>query len=546
MIAPPVASPADGLCGALLTSDSLNETVQLVYWSLWATPPGLAPVRTPWGEVHGLAAYPNESVEQRRIAGAWTQVCGGPEFAAIVREFGVPNVSESPVLNTTTGDYVLEISADWVTSCPDGWPASSCQLSVEWWLDMVTAHVTVSVAISPASIPDYSGPQPTVTLGGASPAYPYFEQAAQWFEQIETSIAVSVDQGSESEGLVAVCHGSVDAAFTTTPVNASELSADYGCSSGYGVWTTAYEAVAPAVEAANPHGLQSLSSDTLLAIYDGSSSGSARLLASSIDGVPFAAGTLDRPPWNDHGPLAWDQVPACAAGAAACGGVGAPDEQSVGSIGAGRSCANGVDICAVEGASPCGFTVCAGGVNATDLIATVAPRASSASTAAFEARLLGATGPNTTAASASQLGTVGCGENDVLSDCGIRATTAASDSAAVNIADDPDALGYVAIATGDASPTGVHLIPFDAVGQTNVTGPGTFDGAVAPSLGPNGTIAAGIFESGVAAPYQGWVPMEFITNESWGWVGAFLGFLMDPEINVQVAAAAGALSIESV
>src|SRR5271170_6129630 len=61
-----------------------------------------------------------------------------------------------------------------------------------------------------------TGPQATVTIGGSTSVYPFEQAAVTQFQQNQTDIAISVNQGGTGAGMLAVCHGSVDIGAAST------------------------------------------------------------------------------------------------------------------------------------------------------------------------------------------------------------------------------------------------------------------------------------------------------------------------------------------
>ena len=205
------------------------------------------------------------------------------------------------------------------------------------------------------------GAQTTVTIGGSTSVYPFDQLAVSQFEQNNSDVAVSDNQGGSGAGMIAVCSGAVDVGATSALQTVSNLQANYGCPQGGNavpvITTVAYDGVDLITSFANVHGLISMSQDTLLTVYIQASS--TPFLGSwthTVNGaVPISAT-----------PLTWEQVPACAANAACAATTEMPATGSTWTVAA---CASpyGSDICAVTGGaapSPCAWTVCAGGTGA--------------------------------------------------------------------------------------------------------------------------------------------------------------------------------------
>ncbi len=235
-------------------------------------------------------------------------------------------------------------------------------------------------------------------------------------------------------------------------------------------------------------------------------------------------------------------------------------------LGAGTACSSSFpdDICATAGSttvnanSPCGFTVCAGGANAT--IQTVARSDASGTTQSFEARLLDAESP-TSFASASQLqvgttGFTGCGSSNYISDCGYVATYAEVGNPGVisQVAGDANAIGYASDGLARASGSGVGLVGFVGVGQeTNAyaTADPTWYGGILPTTGSSGTISLGINSQYKSADYitgyLGWRPFDLVLlSPPTGTAESFVSFVLDPANNANIASEAQEVSIYSV
>ncbi len=400
--------------------------------------------------------------------------------------------------------------------------------------------------------------QSTVTIGGSTSAYPFDQVAIDQFEANNSDIIVSNNEGGTTAGMAAVCGGTVDIGTASTLETVSALEAADNCPSTTVISTVAYDAVDITVAASNPHGLNSISWDTVTAIYDGASSTTPTLLNPSIDFQSIATAPINVAPWSTHAALAWDQIPACVIGAAACGGTGNPTEALSTSIGAGVACTTGVDICDNAGASPCGFTVCAGPFTGTTGAAAIVPveRSDAAGTTqTFEARILGATSASAFATTASGLGFSGCGSNNLLSDCQISESTQERGDPAVisTVAGATNDIGYASDGLIRTAGSGVIYIPFAGVGQGALTGNGLSYGGVVPSLGSTGTIAYGVdLFSGTTIPtndnpYTGVRPFQWVTTSTpTGEVERLIQFVLDPANNQNIATETNEVSIYSV
>jgi flagellin-like protein len=397
------------------------------------------------------------------------------------------------------------------------------------------------------------GPQSTVTIGGSTSVYPFDAVAVPQFEANNSGISISNNQGGTGAGMLAVCHGAIDIGASSSLQTVAGLEANDGCPATTVITTVAYDAVDVAVPAANVHQLGSISFDTLTAIYDGTSGGAATLLAPSIDGQTIATTPiLDVAPWSTHAALAWDQIPACVFGAATCEGVAVAEALST-SVGPGIACVGNAGlICANAGATPCGFTVCAGGTTAaqqTAMIKTVARSDASGTTQSFEARLLGATSATGFASSIAGLGFSGCGSNNLIADCGMAASLTANGNPGVitATAGNPDAIAYASDGLIKNAGSGVIAIGFLGPAQAIDTGSSGSNGGVFPTTGATGTIAAGIQSSPTVPNYAGWRPFEYVTtNTPTGEVQRFIQYVLDPANNINFATESYEVSVYSI
>jgi hypothetical protein len=72
-------------------------------------------------------------------------------------------------------------------------------------------------------------------------------------------------------------------------------------------------------------------------------------------------------------------------------------------------------------------------------------------------------------------------------------------------------------------------------------------GAVVPSTGATGTIAAGITDSTTVNQYSGWRPFEFVTLQPpTGEVQRFIQFITDPANNAELATVTGEVGLYSI
>jgi len=384
------------------------------------------------------------------------------------------------------------------------------------------------------------GAHATVTIGGSTSVYPFDQFAVAQFQQNNSNIIVSDNQGGSGAGMLAVCSGAVEIGTTSSLQTPANLELSYGCPSGALnapiVKTVAYDGVDLITPVANVHGLISMSQDTLLTVYlQASSSTPLTTWTHLVDGVaPVSAAALT-----------WNQIPACVAGTP-CAGV----TETALAVGVGGAPCAGFpnDICSVT-TSPCAWTVCAGGAN--NPIQTVQRSDNSGTTQSFTARLLGISGTNPVGSLSSLLNNWGgCGSDGQLGSCGIAATFSSEGNPGViaTVASHPDSLGYASDGLARVSNSGVSCqgvasaacgIGFAGVGQT---------AAIQPSLGTSGTIAVSI-TTGMTptAGYAGWRPFQWVTlGAPTGEVSQLMTFVLDPYNNFNFAAEANEISIYSV
>ncbi|HZY92539.1 MAG TPA: substrate-binding domain-containing protein [Thermoplasmata archaeon] len=396
--------------------------------------------------------------------------------------------------------------------------------------------------------------QYTVSIGGSTSVFPFTEVAIAQFEQNNSNIAVTDNQGGTGAGMLAVCHGAVDIGASSSLQTPTGLETNDGCPSTVTVTTVAYDAVDVIVPSANTHGLLSMSYDTLTAIYDGTSGGAATLLAPSIDGAAVTAVPYAIAPWSTHAALTWSDIPAAVAGGTVAGCT--VTTETVSTVAAtpgantGVPCAapNTNDFYTAAGtSSSCGWTICAGGNVA---IVTVARSDASGTTQTFEARLLGATSATAFASSVSGLGFSGCGSNNLIADCGMSSTKTGNGNPGVisTVAGNPDAIGYASDGLARASGSGVAFAGFLGPAQPLCSAAsGCSAGGVVPTTGATGTISAGIKSSATTPNYVGWRPFEYVTtNTPTGEVQRFLEFVLFPANNLNLASEASEVSVYSI
>ena len=401
------------------------------------------------------------------------------------------------------------------------------------------------------------GPQASVTIGGSTSVYPFEFAAVQQFEQNNSGIAISANQGGTGAGMLAVCTGQVDIGAASTYETVAGLQTSDNCPVTTVITTIAWDAVDIIVPTANTHGLVSMSFDTLTSVYDGATvatgAPAATLLSASINGQLLTAVPYAEAPFNAHAALSWDQIPAAINGATVAGcPITTETVSSVAATGltvqTGAACAapNANDWYTVSTtASSCGYNICAGGATGANAIKTVARSDASGTTQTFTARLLGATSSSGFASSVSGLGFGGCGSNNIIADCGMVSTQTGNGNPGVisAVAAGPDTLGYASDGLVRATGSGVSFIGFAGPGQTT---------AVVPSLGATGTISIGAqLEEGkavtLASVYAGVRPFQWVTeNTPTGEVEQLITWVMDPANNINVAADTAEVSVYSI
>lgn len=388
------------------------------------------------------------------------------------------------------------------------------------------------------------GAQYTITIGGSTSVYPFDQFVVAQFQQNNSNIVVSNNQGGSGAGMLAVCSGAVEIGTTSSLQTPSNLETNYGCPSGSlnapVVNTVAYDGVDLITPVANPHGVISMSWDTLLSIYlqQSTSTPTVSWTPHTMNGVVTPAGSLT-----------WNMIPACVAQSSGTGCAGGTEvATTTGATVTPCAAPFANDICAAT-TTPCGWTVCAGGAN--NAIQTVQRSDFGGTTQSFTARLLGINGqsPVTSLASLStNFG--GCGSDGQLASCGIAATLSATGNPGVisTVASHPDSIGYASDGLARDVSSGVSCqgvassacgIGFAGVGQTS---------SVQPSLGTAGTIASAI-KTGLTATsgYAGWRPFQWVTlGAPTGEVQRLLEFCIDPANNFAFATEANEISIYSV
>jgi flagellin-like protein len=386
--------------------------------------------------------------------------------------------------------------------------------------------------------------QSTLTIGGSTSVYPFTQVAVQQFQQNNSNIVISNNQGGTGAGMLAVCHGAVDIGASSSLQTVAGLQTNDGCLSTATITTVAYDAVDILVASANTHGLLSMSSDTLALVY-ARASPTPTLVPTTINGVSI--GSITGYP---AGALTWAAIPATVNGAVLSVGTQVVESAGAGAGGAACAAPYANDICAATfgtTATPCGLAICASGA-AT--IKTVDRSDASGTTQTFEARLLGATSSVAFASTFAGLGFGGCGSNNLIADCGYAATTHGNGNPGVisAVAGSADSIGYASDGLARAGGSGVAIVAFNNVNQVLcATGSSCSAGAVVPTLGATGTISAGIKTSGTVPNYAGWRPFEYVTlNTPTGEAERFIQYVLSPANNQNFATESFEVSVYSI
>ncbi|MFI5417404.1 MAG: PstS family phosphate ABC transporter substrate-binding protein [Candidatus Lutacidiplasmatales archaeon] len=401
------------------------------------------------------------------------------------------------------------------------------------------------------------GAQTTLYIGGSSSVYPWSQKAVAWFEQNQSDVAISLNQGGSGAGMAAVCSGQVDIGASSSPQTFSALTAQYGCPQTVVQETVAYDAVDAIVPSGNVHGLVSISWDTMQAVYVAGVGGApvpvqaqTNLQSSStyaMDGSAITGFAGYAAPAASG--FAWDQIPACSIPTVATTCVGTTNEAvNAGGIAAGVTAAcggtyAGPALCYTVAGSPCGFVVCAGGTGAGTAAgqngATIHAwqrQDSGGTTQSFTARLLGV--GTSSAASTASVGFGGCAPTGQLTDCGIAGSHQGFGNPGVisGVSGDKDGLGYASDGLVVASGSGVVAVAFQGIGQASPVFPTVASTIVAGIVAGNGGTYG-------ANTYIGWRPFIYVEEKApTGEALRYLQYVMQPGTNQDIALASNELS----
>jgi flagellin-like protein len=415
------------------------------------------------------------------------------------------------------------------------------------------------------------GAQSTLSIGGSTSVYPFAVLAATQFEQNNTDVKISVNQGGSGAGMAAVCSGQVDIGEASAFFTPQTLTTSYGCPSTVAIEIVAYDGVDAIVSTTNSHGLQSISWDTVQSLYSDAST------TAPTSGIIFSAGTntltMDGQVWaagapGQGGGFAWDQIPACATAelgvvngcagstlAIANGGVFAPSGVAppVTEVSCGGMFAN--DLCSpAADATSCGFTVCAGGLtsgtgagNAQATIFLDLRSDVSGTTQSFLSRLVAA-GESTATGTTLSVGFTGCSGDNQFDGCGLSYSSSHGEPgnpAVISaVAGSKDSLGYASDGLVQAGGSGVVPVNFQGYGQSvivNLQGESTALKAIAKGISDFDS-NSGTYATDQA--YIGWRPfLNVETAPPTGEALRYLQFVMDPANNENLAAEAQEISV---
>ena len=404
--------------------------------------------------------------------------------------------------------------------------------------------------------------QYTVSIGGSTSVYPFASQAATWFEQNNSDVVVSVNQGGSGAGAAAVCTGQVDIGEMSAFYSASTLETSYGCPSTLNEQIIAYDGVDLITSSANAHGIQSMSWDTLQSVVAQASTtapssgfiyGLGETHGITFDGA-LITGFTGYVATAQGTEFAWDQLPACAVVQANCAGTGAVEVTESAGVSAAFTTACGTsanDICATTPgttATPCGFSVCAGGTTPAAAIHIYYRSDVSGTTQSFLARLVAAGG--TAGGTPASLQFTGCSGDNQFDGCGGTYASAVATGEDGNpnliaaVSGDANGLGYASDGLVQATGSGVLPVNFQGFGQTVVvTIQGESNALKAIAKGIADTRNGGATYATDQA-YIGWRPfMNAETTPPTGEVLRYLQFVMDPANNENIASATAEISV---
>jgi len=402
--------------------------------------------------------------------------------------------------------------------------------------------------------------QYTVSIGGSTSVYPFAEIAATQFEQNNSDVVVSVNQGGSGAGMAAVCSGQVNIGEASAYYSASSLETADGCPTTLNEQIVAYDGVDVITQKANTHGLVSMSWDTLQSVIAVSTTAAPTsgfqytLTNPTFDGVLLTGVTGYVAPTQGTG-FAWDQLPACAISTPAAACVGATDEAadaggivSPGTTAACGGAYSGPALCYTAAGSPCGFVVCAAGAAN---IHVYYRSDVSGTTQSFLSRLVAAGAATWTGTQTPQsVGFTGCSGDNQLDGCGASYSSTAATGENGNpavitaVSGDPNGLGYASDGLVQQSSSGVAAVSFEGYGQTSPVAMSSASTALSAIAHGIAAYNAGTWTSATATAYIGWRPfLNVETAPPTGEVLRYLEFVMDPANNENFAAQSSEISV---
>jgi len=350
--------------------------------------------------------------------------------------------------------------------------------------------------------------QYSLTIGGSTTVYPFDQTIVTWFQQNNSNVIVSNNQGGSGAGIIAVCLGQVDIGAASRAVTAADISS---CPALQNAVQTrlGIAAIVPIMAKTNAQGFTA----------SAATSGFAQQVLASIYQVNSGATGIITTPVSNAGPGTTPAVFGLAAGApsAAClGGV----------TGLAGKCYAWSDVPNNWGSAGCssaGTTTCTYGAATSEI--RLYDRADNSGTEAnFVAKLLGGK----------------CGTDNQIESCNghVSATGGSSQN------------GNPALLTAvGADPLGLGFNDFGFVTSTSTVNGFAFQNAsqTLPVVASTGSVKAAAGSSAVApfaGDYGGWTPLEFVTiGPPTGEAQRFIQFALDPAVNQVVCTQNGYISI---
>jgi len=369
------------------------------------------------------------------------------------------------------------------------------------WLSGWQAGVTKTVG-SPNA-------QYSIKIGGSTTVYPFDQTIVTWFMQNNSDVVVSNNQGGSGAGILAVCQGQVDIGAASRAVTAADISTcpalQQAIQTRLGI-----AAIVPILAKTNVQGFTGASA----------TSGFAQQVLASIYQVNTGASGLITTPIQ--GPAVAPTTPANFGLA-----VGAPTAACLGGVpGIAGKCYAWSDIPNNWGSANCnsaGTTACTYGAATSEI--RLYDRADNSGTEAnFVAKLLGGK----------------CGTDNQLDSCNGHTSATGGGSFTGNPA--------LLTAVG-ADPLGLGFNDFGFVTSTSTVNGFAFQNAsqTLPVVATTTNVKNAAASSAVSPftnDFGGWTPLEFVTiGPPTGEVQRFIQFAMDPNVNQQVCAENGYISV---